>query len=378
MTRASVSIGAALLLAPLSAQATLVVSGQYVELTGRISEPISIENGGRAVLRDAVVIAPTQGMSRQATVSMPNAESTFEMRGSSFLTSTNGIPLSMNTRNSVVLADDALLVAPQEIAIHSDGGTLNAVYLEDHATIVGNIQANTDVFIAGNSRVIGAVRIVDWGDFSMSGGMVTGGVSIVAGGRHDIDISGGRIDGGLRATGSIAIGHFEMWGGEILGGFVGTSTVRDANLFGGSIIGGLVLGHDAELSIWGGHFDAADSGWLLEATDSDFASGLSMQSISIYGGNFGRSNAGGGIRLDYGNNVDVYGYDLSLVNGFLSGFLSDGSLINLNVSTGADWYGSIVLHDVRTSVPEPSSLALFLVALGGLAVCRRRSAKQIS
>jgi hypothetical protein len=296
------------------------------------------------------------------------------MRGRSLLTSTNGVPLAMNVRNSVILADDALLVASGRVAIESNGGVLNAVYLQDHATIVGSIQASTSVFLADNSRVLGSVGIVDWGNFSMSGGSVTEGVFVVAGGRHDVDISGGRIDGGFRATGSIAIEHFNMWGGEINGGFVGTSHVRDANVFGGSINGGLVLGNNAEMSIWGGSFDAATGGWLIEASESGFAMGTSTQSLSIYGGSFGRANAGGGIRLAHGNDIDIYGYDLSLANGLLSGFLSDGNWLSLAVSTSDDWFGSIKLHDVRTSVPEPSSICLLLTALAGMFGIRRTPA----
>jgi hypothetical protein len=36
------------------------------------------------------------------------------------------------------------------------------------------------------------------------------------------------------------------------------------------------------------------------------------------------------------------------------------------------WSGSVNLHDVRTSVPEPSTIALFLTALAGMLGLRRR------
>jgi hypothetical protein len=375
MIRATASIGAALLLAPLSAHATLVVSGEYVEMTGRLNEPIVVEEGGRLSLADAEVVAPGLGGTYSGAITVRGA-STLELSGHSYLTSTNSAPIAiLNSRSSVRLSDQALVVSTTGNAIEVAYSPLNTIYLEDRVNVVGNLFGGADYFFSDHARVTGGVRIIDWGNFSMSGGTITAGVSIYAGGRHDVDMSGGRIDGGFRAIGPVSLERFNMFGGEIHGGFVGTSRIRDGSVFGGSISGGLVLGDDVEMSIWGGSFDAAQDGWLIDLygwrtyyqTPPD-----TRQVLSIYGGEFGRSEDGQGIRLMYGTGIDVYGYDLSLVNGLLSGYLSDGNWISLAVTTTSDWYGSINLHDIRTSVPEPSTIALFLTALAGTLGFRRR------
>ncbi len=375
---------AALLVTSASAKATIIVDGESLELTGRVSEPVVILHGGRVTLNDGEIIAPAADpdpenyLGRTGTVSLAQPSS-FEMLGHSFLTSTNSVPLLLSQFTTARLADHAVIVAGTNgTAIESrDNAIGSAIYLEDHATVVGNIFADTNLFIADDARITGRLNAPgSKSNLNMSGGSINGGVSLVFGGSYSAEISGGRIDNGFHFGFVTGIPRFTMSGGEIYGGFSSQGSFREANIFGGSIYGGLEIGYTREpLSIWGGTFNADADGWLIDAHESPYPEFATRRSLAIYGGQFGSLEAGLGIRLTGTGAIDVYGYDLSLTNGLLSGYLSDGNWISLSVSTNSDWLGSVNLFDVRKTVPEPSSIALFLTALaaGGFGWRQRRA-----
>ena len=349
---------AALLVFSASAKATIIVDGEFLEITNRVSEPIVAFHGGRIRLNDGEIVAPAYvpgpddetGIRHSASVVV--ADSTFEMFGHSFLTSTNSVPLFVNHGAKVRLADNSMIVASSAStdAIQNLQGAINtAIYLEDHASIIGNTSIDTNFFISGNARITG--RMIGSGghlSLTMSGGSIIGGVALTQGGRYSAKMSGGRIDNGFRFGGSTGIPIFTMSGGEIYGGFTSQGSFQEANIFGGSIHGGLEISFTrVPLSIWGGNFNTSADDWLLDTSNFSFDTDPTSRTVAIYGGKFGSLEAGLGIRLSGTAAIDVYGYDLNLTNGVLSGYLSDGNWISLPVFTSSDWLGSVNLFDVR-------------------------------
>ena len=377
MNKTSLSLCAAISLLSASAEATILVSGDYLEITGRVSEPIIIADGSRVTVRGGEIIAPGQLRLNTGTVTLAPANDgqrlTFEMQGNSFLTSTNSVPLFFWYRSTVRLSDDSLIVARGDTAIGARGGNgENFLFLENRATVVGNIAVDANVFITDQARITGRLVEADGNvRLTMSGGSINGGVNLTSAGDYSADISGGRVDNGFRFGSTTAIFHFNMSGGEIYGGFTALGSIGDGNLFDGSIYGGMHLDPMAHMSVWGGNLNADEDGWLIETLVSAFSS-APRTVVSLYGGQIGQLEAGRGIRLAGFNGLDVYGYDLNLTNGLLSGYLSDGNWLSVNVLTESDWAGAINLHDVRKSVPEPSAAWLFLTAVTGMLGLRRR------
>ncbi len=378
MNKARLSLCASLAIMSVSARATVIVSGDYLEITDRVSEPIVIADGGWVTVRDGEIIAPGQGLPNTGTVTLAvpsgSLRSTFEMKGRSFLTSTNSVPILYNYLSTLRLSDDALVVATHgNNAIQARGGNgSNFIYLEDRATVVGDVVVDAFVNIADEARITGRLTYV-YGNITlaMSGGSINGGVYFAGGGDYAADISGGRIDNGFWFGPQTSVSRFNMSGGEIYGGFTALGSIFEGNIFDGSIYGGLRLNHYAPLSIWGGIINASEDGWLIDMSSGSPYAEVG-QFMSIWGGQIGQLDAGRGIRLSGVGGIDVYGFDLSLTDGLLSGYLSDGNWLSVSISTASDWTGAINLHDVRKTVPEPSTALLFLTAVAGLFGCRRR------
>jgi hypothetical protein len=277
--------------------------------------------------------------------------------------------------------------------------------------------------VSDNAQLFGAHNAVNGGSaidnrsagqmhVSISGGEVNGGNGGEYGGdgiygRVDpihLDMSAGVIRGG---TGGLEGGHginsdnylrATISGGEIIGGNSGISggngidSTNDTNLLisGGAFQGGdggedggsalrLVYGDygDSTATISGGSFDAGvglfEDGWLLELFGSNV-------NVDISGGLFGYESVGNGFGIFDGANVNVYGWDLNIVDGLLTGYLMDANWITTPVTLA---YGSnpgtINLFNTHApgpgaSVPEPSTLMLLAAGLVGLGVVKRKRA----
>lgn len=370
---------AALLIAPISSHATIIVSGGSLEITGPVIEPVNIINGGTATLRDGNIVSSGQSLPRTGVVTLqqPSASqrNTFRMEGNSSVTSTLGaVPIMMHFGSTARLSDDARVVTSGDTAIQSYGGHRANIQLtlEDRATVVGNVRADGTISIADQARITGRLS-EDNGNIAltMSGGAIEGGVSLTSAGDYSVNLSGGRIDNGLH-FGSQTANTFAMSGGEIHGGLTTHGQFASATISGGSIFGGIGLNEYSPLSILGGSFNSSPGEWLVDIYNTYSGSTGARSILSIYGGQFGYEDAGNGIRLSGVGGLDIYGYGLTFVNGLLSGYLSDGNWLSLSVFTDSNWAGAVNLHEVaRTSVPEPSTALLMLTALTGMLGARR-------
>ncbi|MCU7948020.1 MAG: PEP-CTERM sorting domain-containing protein, partial [Candidatus Thiodiazotropha sp. (ex Cardiolucina cf. quadrata)] len=197
-----------------------------------------------------------------------------------------------------------------------------------------------------------------------------------------VSVSGGEINGG---NGGQAGGHALL-----------SNADYDLNITGGEFQGGNggVTGGDAlrlnsldfgTATISGGSFDAGvglfDDGWLLYLTgfngivDITGFNGI----VDITGGMFGYENIGNGFGI-FDSHVNVYGWDLSIADDLLTGFLMDGSWIetpvSLTLASLPSVLGTISLfntpHPPSSSVPEPSTLLLMAAGIAGIGIAKRK------
>jgi len=247
-------------------------------------------------------------------------------------------------------------------SIFSDG----RIQIRDNALITGNLfEANAGIALElDGGTILGRVGSGSFVGHSaiITGGAILGGYGTGAASNIDFSIHNGLISGGWNVSSQDML--VEVRGGHILGGmrFTGnadtTSTGDQVSLFSGAI--------DAGAGEWlldfGSTFDLGD------ATSFDCSANTSR--FDIWGGQLGAISAGNGIRLDVCATLDVYGTSLSYAGGMLTGTLADGSLLNVAVTEESRWSGAVRLHD--TAVPEPATLGLFGMALGAMALARRR------
>ena len=252
--------------------------------------------------------------------------------------------------------------------------------ISDNARVNGNVQTDGIIEISGNAFINGSLGQVNSGILLfMSGGTISGNVTTTGNIDHMVSLTGGEILGNFGSGFGLASSmDFSMQDGRIAGNWSVNSLLLDVNIRGGSIEGGMrfvdTRGPQSNIQFFGGAIDTAIGSWLLDlgpaAPIGPGGCGTSQASFDFWGGQFGYSSAGLGMRLDHCSTVDIYGTGLAYAGGLLTGTLADGSLLNLSVTEASTWVGAVRLHDV--SVPEPGTLGLFAVALGGLAFTRRR------
>jgi len=256
-------------------------------------------------------------------------------------------------------------------------------YMSDNAVVNGSFLSDGLFQISGNALITGNLFEANGGiALEMNGGTIQGHVGSGSLVGHSALINGGSILGGYGGTASNI--DFSIHGGLIDGGWSVFSQDMLVELRGGQINGGMLFGSifdpmatGDQVSIFSGAIDAAAGEWLLDfASSFDFGGAMSFDCsantsrFDIWGGQLGASSAGNGIRLDYCATLDVYGTGLSYAGGMLTGLLADGSLLNIAVTEEDRWSGAVRLHDV--SVPEPGTLGLLGLALGAMAMARRR------
>ena len=90
--------------------------------------------------------------------------------------------------------------------------------------------------------------------------------------------------------------------------------------------------------------------------------------FDIYGGQFGGGDPDSLWRLGGTQVMNVHGWNLMVNDARLTGYLLDGSRLDVNVAFSQTFNGALNL----INVPEPGTLALFGVGLLGAFVARRK------
>jgi hypothetical protein len=258
-------------------------------------------------------------------------------------------------------------------------------YLSGNARVNGDLDTDGLVSITDNVFVTGHLFEANGGfALRMNGGDIQGSVRAGSLVSHSALITGGTIHGNF--TGNANDIDFSMRGGELGGRYDVNSFNQLVTIYGGQLAGGMEFrgiaddqARNSHVSIFGGAIDTVAGDYLFDfnygldaSTYSSGNCGANDATFNIWGGQLGYASAGMGMHLDYCATIDVYGRNLDYSGGRLTGLLADGHLLDIAVTEESRWGGALRLHDV--SVPEPGTLGLFGMALGAMAVVRRRRA----
>lgn len=241
------------------------------------------------------------------------------------------------------------------------------LYLQDQALLDGSLNYSGYVRIQDQAMIRGGIGNAVYGNIGidMSGGLVTGSVRLGAGNVMMLNMDGGAILGGVQGIwGDLDL---TMRGGTIDNGIRTGATVR-GEISGGRVNDGVLIEgrYGSNLRITGGQFDTALDDWLVEFASEPGSDGMSGL-LEIWGGQFGYADAGRGFMIDDLMSFSIFGRDLVYSNGWLTGYLADGSWFSNALTFGSNWRGTFTIHNV----PEPETLGLFLVGLVGMTLARR-------
>jgi hypothetical protein len=278
-------------------------------------------------------------------------------------------------RSTVRLQDQATVVGQIFSDLSSgwrDESASIKLYLQDQSLVDGGINYSGYLRIEDQAMVRGGIGNAVNGNIGidMSGGVVTGVVRLGAGNMMSLNMDGGAILGGVRGIwGDLDL---RMTGGTIDGG-LWTGAAVNGEISGGRIDDSILIATDgaSHLRITGGQFDSALDNWLFQfANEPGFPEGGQSGLLEIWGGQFGYASAGQGFLIDDLMSFSIFGRDLVYSNGWLTGYLSDGSWFSNALTFGSNWQGTFTIHNV----PEPETIGLFLVGLAGMTLARRRQA----
>jgi hypothetical protein len=372
-----------------AAHATVIFSGGSFGINGTVNDNIFLENNSHLTIGTGGVVRGTDDSSlpswADGAIRTSNSNSnSITIEGSGrVIAGSDQHALNLGNMGSVVrIKDNAFIdgnifndqVSP---GWQNESRSLHRLYLSDNARVDGNVTFPGYVQMSGNSVITGNVNalINSNVNFNIDGGTVEGFIQLAGYDDHIVNVNGGSILGGLRS--GVALIDLNMTGGYIGGaGISGSGTLLDAVISGGRIDGGLsIIAGDygpSHIRFTGGQIDADTSDWLVSLSGSTRSPGYS--SLEITGGQFGYSEAGLGLFLDYGVNFDIFGWGLHYNDGLLSGYLSDGNWFSNALNFGSNWRGEFRIHDVQ--VPEPGTATLLLIGLAAMSrrFLRRRPA----
>jgi len=387
-------------LAPSFASANLLIDDGATHVFGSsIGQSVTLDNGstlrltsGGSITGDGTAAAfAIPAFARGAIESGVGSNSDIYLEGNSVVSAgTTRVGISRMFSGELHIGDNSVVNAGSSgNAIFGYGVTSPPTpstlktFIADHAFINGNVETDGYVSISGNSVINGSLFEANGGiALEMDGGLITGHVQTGSLVGHSAIVRDGSILGGYGGNASNI--DFSIQGGLIDGGWSVNSQDMLVELRGGQINGGMRFGNIADatavgdrVSIFSGAINADAGDWLLDFTSvfdvdgvTSFDCSANSTIFNIWGGQLGYGSAGNGMHLDLCATIDVYGTNLSYAGGLLTGTLADGSLLNLAVTEESRWGGALRLHDV--SVPEPGTLGLLGMALGAMAMARRR------